>query len=74
LLNLRGSGYFLAQQVLQASAPLQHSAHLSLQHVAHAEAPLLQQLIPPVAVEQEDKVPMTVRAIIERIVFMMFVS
>jgi hypothetical protein len=45
-----------------------------LQQVAHAEAPLLQQLIPPEAVEQEDKVPMTVRARIERIVFMMFVS
>jgi hypothetical protein len=72
LLNLRSSGYFLAQQVLQASASLQQSAHLSLQQVAHAEAPLLQQLIPPVAVEQEDKVAMTVRARIERIVFMMF--
>jgi hypothetical protein len=63
----------LAQQVLQAAASLQHSAHLSLQQVAQAEAPALQQLIPVDAVVQEDKVAMAVKARRERIVFIVVV-
>jgi len=68
------TAYFLAQQVLQAAASLQHSAHLSLQQVSQAEAPALQQLLPADAVVQEDRVAMAATARRERIVFMMFVG
>jgi hypothetical protein len=61
--------YFLAQQVLQASASLQQSAHLSLQQASQAEAPALQQLLQAEAVVQDDKVAMAARAISDRIVF-----
>lgn len=65
----RPESYFLTQQVLQASASLQQSAHLSLQQVSHAVAPVLQQLLQADEVAHEDRVAMAARARNESIVF-----
>jgi hypothetical protein len=56
----------LAQQVLQASAVLQQSEHLSLQQVSQAEAVDVQQVLHEA---QEDSVATAARARMERIVF-----